>query len=80
MSASWKLASPSAASRQLRSSASKDSPGSLIAAHRNPSAWGDGRVAVVAADDLAGRCWDMYLKQDRAEEEVTPGLGTSSDS
>jgi short-subunit dehydrogenase len=49
------------------------------AAHRNASAWGDGRVAVVAADDLAERCWDMYLKRDRVEEQVTPGLAASPD-
>jgi short-subunit dehydrogenase len=49
------------------------------AAHRNASAWGDGRVAVVTADDLAERCWDMYLKRDRVEEQVTPGLAASPD-
>jgi short-subunit dehydrogenase len=43
------------------------------AAHRNASTWGNGRVAVVRAEDLAERCWDMYLKRDRAEEQVTPG-------
>ena len=51
--------------------------GALIegsAAARNPSAWGSGQVAVVTADDLAERCWDMYLRRDRAEEQVTPGL------
>jgi hypothetical protein len=35
---------------------------------------------VVPADDLAGRYWDMYLKRDRVEEEVTPGLATSAAS
>jgi short-subunit dehydrogenase len=57
--------------------------GALIegsAAARNPSAWGNGQVAVVAADDLAERCWDMYLKRDRAEEQVTPGLAAALDS
>jgi short-subunit dehydrogenase len=49
-------------------------------AARNPSAWGNGQVAVVAADDLAERCWDMYLKRDRAEEQVTPGLAAALDS
>ena len=49
-------------------------------AHRNASAWGGGQVAVVAADDLAERCWNMYLKRDRVEEEVAPGLAPSSDS
>jgi len=51
--------------------------GALIegsAAARNPSAWGSGQVPVVAAGDLAQICWDMYLKRDRAEEQVTPGL------
>lgn len=51
--------------------------GALIegsAAARNPSAWGDGRVPVVAAGDLAELCWDMYRDRDRAEEQVTPGL------
>lgn len=51
--------------------------GALIegsAAARNPSAWGNGRVPVVPADDLAERCWDLYLKRDRAEDQVTPGL------
>jgi NADP-dependent 3-hydroxy acid dehydrogenase YdfG len=47
------------------------------AAHRNASRWGNGRVAVVRAGDLADRCWDMYLKRDRAEDQVTPGLATS---
>jgi len=57
--------------------------GALIegsAAARNPSAWGDGQVPVVAADDLAERCWDMYTKRDRAEEQVTPGLEAAPDS
>jgi short-subunit dehydrogenase len=49
------------------------------AAHRNASAWGDGQMAVVTADDLAERCWDMYQKRDRAEEQVTPGLAASPD-
>lgn len=49
-------------------------------AHRNASAWGYGQEAVVTADDLAERCWDMYLKRDRAEEQVTPGLATYPDS
>jgi short-subunit dehydrogenase len=46
--------------------------------HRNASAWNTGErpLAVVSADDLAGRYWDMYLKRDRAEEELTPGLTT----
>jgi short-subunit dehydrogenase len=57
--------------------------GALIegsAAARNPSAWGNGQIQVVAASDLAERCWDMYLKQDRAEEEVAPGLAAARDS
>jgi short-subunit dehydrogenase len=57
--------------------------GALIegsAAARNPSAWGNGRVAVVSADDLSERCWDMYAKRDRAEDQVTPGLAAASDS
>jgi len=49
-------------------------------AHRNASAWGGSQVAVVAPGDLAERCWDMYLKRDRAEEQVTPGLATPPDS
>jgi len=48
--------------------------GALIegsAAHRNASAWGGGRaVGTVTAADLAGRYWDMYIRRDRAEEEV----------
>jgi short-subunit dehydrogenase len=55
--------------------------GALIegsAAARNPSAWGSAQV--VAADDLAERCWDLYVKRDRAEEQVTPGLAAASDS
>jgi short-subunit dehydrogenase len=44
------------------------------AAHRNAAAWGDAEIPVVTADDLADRWWDMYLKRDRAEEQVTPGL------
>jgi NADP-dependent 3-hydroxy acid dehydrogenase YdfG len=47
------------------------------AAHRNASAWGNGQVAVVTADNLADHCWDMYLSRDRVEEQVTPGLATS---
>jgi short-subunit dehydrogenase len=57
--------------------------GALIegsAAAQNPSAWGDGRVAVVSAGVLAGRCWDMYVKRDRAEEQVAPGLAAAADS
>jgi short-subunit dehydrogenase len=51
-------------------------------AHRNAAAWNTSErsLAVVPADDLAGRYWDMYLKRDRAEEEVTPGLATSAAS
>jgi short-subunit dehydrogenase len=43
-------------------------------AHRNASAWSAGgeQLAVVSADDLAGRYWDMYSQRDRIEEEVTP--------
>jgi short-subunit dehydrogenase len=53
--------------------------GALIegsAAHRNASAWGgEGqRIAVVSAEDLAERYWDMFVKRDRVEEEVSPGL------
>jgi short-subunit dehydrogenase len=42
-------------------------------AHRNASARGGARpgVPVVSADDLAERYWDMYVKRDRVEEEVT---------
>jgi short-subunit dehydrogenase len=42
-------------------------------AHRNASARGGARpgVPVVPAGDLAERYWDMYVKRDRAEEEVT---------
>jgi hypothetical protein len=29
---------------------------------------------VVTAGDLADRYWDMYVKRDRAEDEVAPGL------
>jgi short-subunit dehydrogenase len=44
-------------------------------AHRNASAWdSERRMAVVPPRDLAGRYWDMYLRRDRAEDEVTPGL------
>lgn len=56
--------------------------GALIegsAAHRNAAAWvsdtGSQRLAVVTAEDLADRYWDMYVKRDRAEEEVAPGSG-----
>jgi short-subunit dehydrogenase len=56
--------------------------GALIegsAAHRNASAWGGGQpVAVVPADDLGGRLWDMYAKRDRPEDEVTPGLSAAT--
>lgn len=31
--------------------------------------------AVVTAADLADRLWDMYVKRDRVEDEVTPALG-----
>jgi len=55
--------------------------GALIensAAHRNAAAWsadtGTRRLAVVTAGDLADRYWDMYVKRDRAEDEVAPGL------
>jgi short-subunit dehydrogenase len=57
--------------------------GALIegsAAARNPSAWGNGQVPVVAAADLAGRCWDLYARRDRAEEQVTPGLAAALES
>jgi NADP-dependent 3-hydroxy acid dehydrogenase YdfG len=57
--------------------------GALIegsAAARNPSAWGNGQIPVVAAGDLAERCWDMYAKRDRAEEQVAPGLAAARDS
>jgi short-subunit dehydrogenase len=55
--------------------------GALIegsAAARNPSAWGGGQV--VAPEDLAERCWDLYAKRDRAEDQVTPGLAAAPDS
>ena len=39
---------------------------------------GERHVAVVPAQDLAERYWDMYLKRDRVEEEVTPGLAASA--
>jgi short-subunit dehydrogenase len=53
--------------------------GALIegsAAHRNAAAWsgGDRPLPVVTATDLADHLWDMYLKRDRPEDEVTPGL------
>jgi len=48
-------------------------------AHRNASAWGGAQVAVVTAGDLADRCWDMYLKRDRAEEQVIPGSAPPQD-
>lgn len=41
-------------------------------AHRNASEWGN--ATVVSPIDLADRCWDLYLKRDRAEDQVTPGL------
>ncbi|HSZ40703.1 MAG TPA: SDR family NAD(P)-dependent oxidoreductase [Trebonia sp.] len=51
--------------------------GALIegsAAHRNAAAWradtGGQPLTVVSADDLADRYWDMYVKRDRAEDEV----------
>jgi NAD(P)-dependent dehydrogenase (short-subunit alcohol dehydrogenase family) len=48
-------------------------------AHRNASAWGgEQHLAVVPAEDLAERYWDMYLKRDRVEEEVAPGLAASA--
>jgi short-subunit dehydrogenase len=49
-------------------------------AHRNASAWGSGerQLAVVRADDLAERYWDMYVNRDRVEEEVTPGFAPSA--
>jgi NADP-dependent 3-hydroxy acid dehydrogenase YdfG len=50
------------------------------AAHHNASAWGNGQFDVVTASDLAERCWGMYRKRDRAEEQVTPGLGASPES
>jgi short-subunit dehydrogenase len=43
-------------------------------AHREASAWSNGQVPVVAAEDLAEHYWDMHIKRDRVEEEVTPGL------
>jgi short-subunit dehydrogenase len=48
--------------------------------HRNATAWGVGerQLAVVPAEDLAERYWDMYVKRDRAEEEVTPGFAASA--
>jgi short-subunit dehydrogenase len=53
--------------------------GALIegsAAHRNASAWSGGNqpMPVVTAPSLADHLWDMYLKRDRPEDEVTPGL------
>jgi len=51
--------------------------GALIegsAAHRNAAAWnadtGQQQLAVVQSSDLADRYWDMYVRRDRAEEEV----------
>jgi len=51
--------------------------GALIegsAAHRNAAAWradtGGEELAVVTADNLADRYWDMYVKRDRPEDEV----------
>jgi short-subunit dehydrogenase len=53
--------------------------GALIegsAAHRNAAAWstdtGQTELPVVTAGELADRYWDMYVKRDRAEDEVTP--------
>jgi short-subunit dehydrogenase len=45
-------------------------------AHRNAPARGGDRPAVplVSPDDLAEHYWDMYVKRDRAEDEVIPGL------
>lgn len=39
-------------------------------AHRHAGDWGTS--AVVRAEDLAERYWDMYVKRDRIEEEVRP--------
>lgn len=54
--------------------------GALISgseAHRNAAAWSADaerqELSVVTAEDLADRCWDMYVKRDRAEEEMPPG-------
>jgi short-subunit dehydrogenase len=51
--------------------------GALIegsAAHRNAAAWradtGGAELAVVRADDLADRYWEMYVRRDRPEDEV----------
>jgi short-subunit dehydrogenase len=51
--------------------------GALIkdsAAHRNAAAWstdtGREELAVVTAEDLADRYWDMYIKRDRPEDEL----------
>jgi short-subunit dehydrogenase len=51
--------------------------GALIegsAAHRNAAVWsadtGGQPLAVVTAEDLADRYWDMYVKRDRPEDEV----------
>jgi short-subunit dehydrogenase len=59
--------------------------GALIsgsAAHRNAAAWstdtGQRQLAVVTAGELADRYWDMYVKRDRAEDEVTPGLAADA--
>ena len=41
-------------------------------ARRHASEWGN--ATVVSPVDLAERCWDLYLKRDRAEDQVTPGL------
>lgn len=57
--------------------------GALIegsAAHRNAAAWNADtgqQLATVTAGDLADRYWDMYVKRDRAEEELSPGLAPS---
>jgi short-subunit dehydrogenase len=54
--------------------------GALIegsAAHRNAAAWGGSAMAVVSADDLAERFWDMYTRRDRVEDTVAPGLAAA---
>jgi short-subunit dehydrogenase len=47
-------------------------------AHRNAAAWsadtGQQQLPVVTASELADRYWDMYVKRDRPEDEVAPGL------
>ena len=59
--------------------------GALIsgsAAHRNAAAWstdtGQRQLAVVTAEELADRYWDMHVKRDRAEDEVVPGLAADA--